>query len=105
MTEINMQMDARAYHADHTEAERDQSQADRALARLEKADAELAMLLDRLADRLRPVRHLDTSYEDGECLADPPSMRSPLVLAIDSAADRCAIRSRLVVEITEGLDI
>ena len=85
--------------------EGEQSQVNRALVRLEKADAELAVLLDRLAERLRPVRHLEDSYEDGPSQASPPSMRAPLVVAIDGAADRCSARSRLVAEITEELDI
>ena len=86
-------------------SESEQTQADRALARLDKADAELATLLDRLAVRLRPVTHLGDMYEDGPSQASEPSMRSPLVAAIDVMADRISARARMVVEITDGLDV
>ncbi len=91
---------AKAVHVD-----RDQSHADRALTDLEKAQAELDHVLTVLGTRLRPVTAvLDVPDGDGMVGADP-SPRSPLVRSLITARERTQRQTRLVLEITEGLDV
>lgn len=95
----------RAAKASAVHANRDQSHADQALMDLEKADAELAHVVNALGTRLRPVSAMADVPEDGMAMAADPSVRSPLVCSIRAAVDRTQRMTRLVLEITEGLDV
>ena len=87
------------------EPDRDQSHVDRALMDLEKADAELAHVINILGTRLRPVSAMSEVPEDGMAMAADPTVRSPLFCSIRAAVDRTQRQTRQVLEITEGLDV
>ena len=85
--------------------EPDPSHTERAVADLEKSQAELAHVIGELGGRLAPVTaHTDSPGITDACTTDP-SERSQLVRSIREAVDRTQRMTRRVLEITEGLDI
>jgi hypothetical protein len=84
--------------------ESEPSHTERAVADLEKSQADLAHVIGELGGRLAPVTAYTESREIEACSTDP-SERSQLVRSIREAVDRTQRMTRRVLEITEGLDI